>query len=80
MVVPALAGLRGRTAALVKNGEAVEIREIKVGPNNDKMAVIDAGLAEGDEILLYEPKALPEIIPQGVGSEVNHVLALGEAE
>ena len=53
--------LRGRTAAVVKTSSGLEVREIKIGETNDKFVVIKAGLLEGDEVLLYEPKVMPKI-------------------
>lgn len=53
--------LRGRTAALVVNGSRVEVREVKVGPTNDKMIIIEDGLRPGDVVMLHRPDVLPEI-------------------
>ncbi len=53
--------LRGRPAALVQNGEGLEVREVKVGATNDSMIVIEEGLAAGERVLIYRPEVLPEI-------------------
>ena len=53
--------LRGRSAALVKTGSGIEIREIEIGDTNDKSVIVRSGLDEGDEVLLYLPAVIPEI-------------------
>jgi hypothetical protein len=53
--------LRGRTAALVNTSGGIEVRPLEVGETNDKFIIVKSGLSEGDEVLLYEPKVMPEI-------------------
>ncbi|HOI54785.1 MAG TPA: efflux RND transporter periplasmic adaptor subunit [Phycisphaerae bacterium] len=53
--------LRGQTAAIVKKGNALEIRRVKVGATNDKDVIIEEGLAEGEMVMLYEPDVMPTI-------------------
>ena len=53
--------LRGRSAAIVKTPAGLEVRLIEAGETNDKFIIIKSGLSEGDEVLLYEPQAMPEI-------------------
>lgn len=53
--------LRGRGAAIVKTAGGLEVRPIETGETNDKFIIIKSGLSEGDEVLLYEPKVMPEI-------------------
>jgi HlyD family secretion protein len=50
--VQALAELKGHYFTLVKNGENFETREIKIGSTNDKVATIDGGLKDGDEVIM----------------------------
>jgi HlyD family secretion protein len=50
--VQALAESQGHFFSLVKNGEEYVTREVKVHSTNDKVATIDGGLSEGDEIVL----------------------------
>jgi HlyD family secretion protein len=54
--VQALAELKGHYFTLVKNGENYETREIKIGSTNDKVATIDSGLKNGDEVVM-NPRA-----------------------
>jgi len=53
--------LHGHTAAIVKTPSGLEARKVEVGETNDKFIVITSGLEEGEEVLLYEPKVLPQI-------------------
>ena len=46
--VQALAEHKGHFFALVQNGDRYETREVSVSSTNDKVAVIDKGLLEGD--------------------------------
>ena len=48
----ALAELKGHFFTLVKNGEKYETREVKIGSTNDKVATIESGLKEGDEVVM----------------------------
>jgi HlyD family secretion protein len=59
--VTGLRVLRGRTAAIVQTSSGLEIREVKAGETNDKFVIVESGLQEGDVVLLYEPKVMPEI-------------------
>ena len=45
----------GKNIVYIKNNDAFEIREVKVGPENDNFVVITEGLKEGDVIALSEP-------------------------
>jgi len=48
----------GRNFAYV-NGGVIQIRELKLGSNNDTHAVVLEGLKEGESVLLYEPEHIP---------------------
>jgi len=50
--VQALAELKGHYFTLVKNGDDYETREIKIGSTNDKVATIETGLKQGDEVVM----------------------------
>jgi multidrug efflux pump subunit AcrA (membrane-fusion protein) len=50
--VQALAEYKGHFFTLVKNGEKYETREIKINSTNDKVATIEVGLKEGDEVVM----------------------------
>jgi len=49
-------------AFVVQNGQPVE-REVKIGKNNAHYVQVLEGLAEGEEVLLYDPRA------EGQGTE-----------
>ncbi len=53
--------LRGRTAALVSGDGGFEVRQVRVGPSNDKFVCIEDGLRAGEEVLLFEPDNMPKI-------------------
>jgi HlyD family secretion protein len=50
--VQALAELKGHYFTLAKNGDSYETREIKIGSTNDKVATIESGLKDGDEVVM----------------------------
>ena len=50
--VQALVDHKGHFFVLVKNGEALETREVTVGSTNDKVAVIEKGLAASEMVVL----------------------------
>jgi HlyD family secretion protein len=50
--VQTLAELKGHYFSLVKNGDQYETREVKIGSTNDKVATIESGLKEGDEVVM----------------------------
>jgi hypothetical protein len=50
--VQALAEADGRYFTLVKNAGTFEMREIHIGSTNDKVATIETGLMEGDEVVM----------------------------
>ena len=50
--VQALAESRGHYFSLVKSGEEYETREVEIHSTNDKVATIEKGLAEGEEVVL----------------------------
>ncbi len=50
--VQALAELKGHYFTLAKNGDNYETREIKIGSTNDKVATIESGLKDGDEVVM----------------------------
>jgi len=50
--VQALAEHKGHFFCLVKNGESYETREVKVSSTNDKMAVIETGLAAKEQVVM----------------------------
>jgi HlyD family secretion protein len=50
--VQALAELKGHYFTLAKNGDTYETREVKIGSTNDKVATIESGLKEGDEVVM----------------------------
>jgi hypothetical protein len=59
--VQTLAELKGHFFTLVKNGEQYETREVKIGSTNDKVATIETGLKEGDEIVM-NPRAAGNLL------------------
>ncbi len=50
--VQALAELKGHYFTLAKVGDTYETREVKIGSTNDKVATIESGLKEGDEVVM----------------------------
>lgn len=50
--VQALAELKGHYFTLAKAGDSYETREVKIGSTNDKVATIESGLKEGDEVVM----------------------------
>ena len=50
--VQALAEVKGHYFTLAKNGDQYETREIKIGSTNDKVATIESGLKDGDEVVM----------------------------
>jgi HlyD family secretion protein len=50
--VQALAESKGHFFSLVKYGDDYETREVEIGSTNDKVATIQKGLAEGDEVVM----------------------------
>jgi HlyD family secretion protein len=64
--VQALAEHKGHFFCLVQNGNRYETREVELASTNDKVAVIDSGLVEGDRVVL-DPRsagrwlALPDL-------------------
>ena len=50
--VQALAEVKGHYFTLAENGDQYETREIKIGSTNDKVATIESGLKEGDEVVM----------------------------
>jgi hypothetical protein len=50
--VQALAELKGHYFTLAKMGDSYETREVKIGSTNDKVATIESGLKEGDEVVM----------------------------
>jgi HlyD family secretion protein len=50
--VQALAELKGHYFTLAKNGDSYETREVKIGSTNDKVATIESGLKDGDEVVM----------------------------
>jgi len=71
--------LRGKTAAIVRNGADLEVRRVKVGPTNDKEVVIEEGLEEGDLVMLYEPDVMPEIPWEEPKEKAEDIPTLPEA-
>jgi RND family efflux transporter MFP subunit len=47
-----------RTVAYRKNGRGVEERVLTLGGSTERIAIVEQGLAEGDEVLLVAPEAL----------------------
>jgi HlyD family secretion protein len=47
----------GKHLVFVPAGERTEQREVKIGKNNSHHVQLVEGLAEGDEVLLYDPRA-----------------------
>jgi hypothetical protein len=45
-----------RTVAYVKNGRGAEERQIQLGGSTDRIAIVEQGLAEGEEVLLVAPE------------------------
>lgn len=50
--VQALAEYRGHFFVIAQNGEKFETREVTIGSTNDKTAVIEKGLVEGDKFVM----------------------------
>ena len=50
--VQTLAELKGHYFSLVKNGDEYETREVTISSTNDKVATIENGLQEGDEVIM----------------------------
>jgi HlyD family secretion protein len=50
--VQSLAEIKGHYFTLVKSGEHYETREVKIGSTNDKVATIENGLKDGDEVVM----------------------------
>jgi hypothetical protein len=50
--VQTLAESKGHFFSLVKNGDQYETREVKISSTNDKVATIENGLKEGDEVVM----------------------------
>jgi hypothetical protein len=66
--VQALAQYEGRFYSLVLNGDDYVTREVAVGSANDKVAVVERGLNEGDVVVMSPRRAgdllaLPEESP-----------------
>lgn len=59
--VQALAEYKGRFFSLVNSGGKLETREVKVASTNDKFAVIESGVGEGD-VLVMNPRGLGSIL------------------
>lgn len=71
--VQALVDHKGHFFVLVKSGDSLETREVTVGSTNDKVAVIDKGLAASDVVVLNPRREsalqlpdLPDVAPSGV--------------
>jgi HlyD family secretion protein len=47
-----------KTVVYVKRGRGAEKRAVKLAGSTDRVAIVASGLAEGDEILLDEPRSL----------------------
>ena len=45
------------TVAYVRKGRSIETRVLELGGSTDRIAIVNQGLAEGDEVLLVEPEA-----------------------
>jgi RND family efflux transporter MFP subunit len=54
--IHAIVGESGKHLAFIVKGSGHEEREIKIGKNNAHHVEVLEGLAEGDEILLYDPR------------------------
>jgi RND family efflux transporter MFP subunit len=50
--VQALAEHKGHFFCVVKKGDKYETREVQIGSTNDKVAVIDNGLADGEQVVM----------------------------
>ena len=59
--VQTLAELKGHFFTLVKNGEQYETREVSIGSTNDKVATIESGLKDGDEVVM-NPRAAGSLL------------------
>jgi HlyD family secretion protein len=71
--------LRDHAAAIVKTSYGLEARKVKVGETNDKFIIITSGLEEGDEVLLYDPKVMPEIGWEATGEAEAKARSADEA-
>jgi hypothetical protein len=61
--VQALVDHKGHFFVLVQNGEKLETREVTVGSTNDKVAVIDKGLAASDTVVLNPRRESALVLP-----------------
>lgn len=59
--VQALVESRGSFFSLVKDGDRYETREVEIGSSNDKVATIDRGLSEGDEVVM-NPRSAGDLL------------------
>jgi hypothetical protein len=70
--VQALAEVKNHFFALLKNGDQYKMVEVDIGSTNDKVATIDSGLKEGDQVVmnprsagkLFELPNLPDPQPK----------------
>jgi RND family efflux transporter MFP subunit len=51
----------GRYYVLVQNGDALEAKQVQVGPTNDKFVVVESGLAGGEQVVMT-PKQFAEAV------------------
>lgn len=73
--VQALAEVKGHYFTLAKNGDSYETREVNIGSTNDKVATIQSGLKQGDEVVMNPRSAgallklpnLPDPTPTAMG-------------
>lgn len=80
--IQALVDHKGKFFVLVQTGSKLETREVKVSSTNDKVAAIDTGVAENEQLVLNPRKfselvlpSLPDVIPAGQMSTIERTAA-----
>jgi RND family efflux transporter MFP subunit len=77
--VQALAEHKGRFFSLLRTPGGFETREVEVSSTNDKVAVIEKGLAEGDKVVM-NPRGLGSILELPEVPEAAAIKGLAEIE
>jgi RND family efflux transporter MFP subunit len=61
--IHAIVSENGKHLAFLATGAGHDVREVQIGKNNSRHVEVLSGLAEGDEILLYDPRDAGEASP-----------------
>src|SRR4029453_9968016 len=77
--VQALVDHKGHFFVLVQNGDKLETREVTVGSTNDKVAVIDKGLAASDTVVLNPRREAALLLPDLPDASPVKVAAIAAA-